>query len=137
MLDVFSCIETGKCVYTKLVDGDCVIMCLYVDDIHIFCTSLDIVHKTKFFFASKFDMKDMREASVILGVKIIRNDGSIIQSQEHYVEKLPKKFGLYNVTLVITLYDANTQLRKNRGDLVAQSKYAQIIGSLMHLMNFS
>ena len=36
-----------------------------------------------------------------------------------------------------TPYDANTHLMKNRGDLVGQAEYAQIIRSLMHLMNFS
>ena len=35
-----------------------------------------------------------------------------------------------------TTYDANTHLMKNQDDHVTQSEYAQIIGSLMHLMNF-
>ena len=36
-----------------------------------------------------------------------------------------------------TPYDANSQLKKNRGEPIAQTQYAQIIGSLFHLMNFS
>ena len=36
-----------------------------------------------------------------------------------------------------TPYDANTHLMKNRCDPMSQDKYAQIIGSLTHLMNFS
>ncbi|XP_060210825.1 secreted RxLR effector protein 161-like [Lycium barbarum] len=44
---------------------------------------------------------------------------------------------MFEVTLVATPYDASSQLKKNNGDPVAQSKYAQIIGSLMHLMNFT
>ena len=36
-----------------------------------------------------------------------------------------------------TLYDANTHLMKNQGDPMGQAEYAQIIGSLIHLMNFS
>jgi hypothetical protein len=82
-------------------------------------------------------MKDMGEASVILGVKIIRKDDSIILSQEHYVEKLLKKFNYYDFKSVSTPYDVNSQLKKNRGDPVDQTQYAQIIGSLLHLMNFS
>ena len=42
-----------------------------------------IVFKTKLFLGSKFEMKDMGEASVILGVKIIRNGDSISLSQEN------------------------------------------------------
>nr|XP_033510309.1 secreted RxLR effector protein 161-like [Nicotiana tomentosiformis] len=36
-----------------------------------------------------------------------------------------------------THFDANSQLKKNNSDPVAQSKYAQIIESLMYLMNFT
>ena len=36
-----------------------------------------------------------------------------------------------------TPYDANSQLKKNRGEPIAQTQYAQIIGSLLHLMIFS
>ena len=46
-------------------------------------------------------------------------------------------FGHFNIKHVSTLYDANTHLMKNRGDPMCQAEYAQIIRSLMHLMNFS
>ena len=57
---------------------------------------MNAVIKTKNFLASKFDMKDMGEARVILGVKIIRNGDNILLSQEHYIEKLLKKFGHFD-----------------------------------------
>ena len=82
-------------------------------------------------------MKDMGEAKVILGVKIIRMGDSIMLSQEHYVEKILKRFGHFDAKPVSTPYDANTHLMKNRGDPMGQAEYAQIIRSLMHLMNFS
>ena len=90
----------------------------------IFSSSLDVVQKTKSFLASKFDMKDMGEASVILGVKIIKENDSIILSQEHYVEKLRKKFGHFDVNPMSTPYDVNTQLKRNKVDTIAQSEYA-------------
>ena len=96
-----------------------------------------MVHSTKRFLASQFDMKDMGEAKVILGVKIIRMGDSIMLSQEHYVEKILKRFGHFDSKPVSTPYYANTHLMKNRGDHVGQAEYAQVIGSLMHLMNFS
>jgi len=61
-------------------NGECCIIYLYVDDMLIFGTCNDIVFKTKLFLGSKFEMKDMGEASVILGVKIIRKEGSILLS---------------------------------------------------------
>ena len=61
-----------KCVYTNCTEKECVIIALYVDDMLIFGTSLSVVHSTKRFLASQFDMKDMGEAKVILGGKITR-----------------------------------------------------------------
>jgi hypothetical protein len=135
--DGFSSIEVDKCVYIKSLNGEHVIICLYVDDMLIFGTCVDIVIKTKSFLSSKFDMKDMGEASVILGVRIIRKGDSIILSQEHYVEKLLKKFGHYDSNPMGTPYDSNFKLIKNKGDPVNQKQYAQLIGSLLHLMNYS
>ena len=80
-------------------------------------------------------MKDMGEAKVILGVKITRMGDSIMLSQEYYVEKILKRFGHFDAKLVSTPYDVNTHLMKNRDDPMGQAEYAQIIGSLMHLMN--
>ena len=133
----FSFVEVDKCVYTKYENGECVVISLYVDDILIFGTSLQVVHETKTFLASKFEMKDIGEANFILGIKIIRRDDGIMLSQQHYVEKILKKFGYFEQKPVTTPYDVNSHLVKNSDDPVAQSEYAQIIGSLMHLMNFS
>ena len=111
-----------KCVYTKCTGKDCVIIALYVDDMLIFSTSPSMVHSTKRFLASQFDMKDMGEAKVILGVKIIRMGDSIMLSQEHYVEKILKRFGHFDAKPVSTPYDANTHLMKNRGDPMGQAE---------------
>ena len=79
----------------------------------------------------------MGEASFILGVKIIRKGDSILLYQEHYVEKLLRKYKYYDFELVSIPYDVNSQLKKSRGESIAQTQYAQIIGSVLHLMNFS
>ena len=50
----------------------CSHLCLYVDDMPIFGTSLKVVCETKKFLGSKFDMKDLGEVEVILGIKITR-----------------------------------------------------------------
>ena len=57
--NVFLSVEVDKCVYTKYTDRECIIIALYVDDMLIFGTSLDLVHSTKRFLTSQFDMKDM------------------------------------------------------------------------------
>ena len=74
----FSSVEIDKCVYTKCTEKECVIIALYIDDMLIFGTSLSVVHRTKRVITSQFDMKDMGEAKVILGVKITRMGDSIM-----------------------------------------------------------
>jgi len=133
----FFSIGVDKCVYTKTVDGEFIIISLYVDDMPIFGMCIDVVNETKCFLTSKFDMKDMGEANIILGVRIIKNDSGLMLTQAHYVERLLKKYDHFDVKPVNTPYNSNIQLMKNKGDGVAQSKYAQIIESLMHLMNFT
>jgi hypothetical protein len=82
------------------IDNGYVIISLYINDMLGFGTSMNVVHSIKRFLASKFDMKDMSEASVILGIKIIRRDKSIMLTQEYYIQKLLKTFGHFDVTLV-------------------------------------
>ena len=76
-----------KCIYSKLNNNECVIICLYVDDLLIFGTSHNFVRDTKCFLASKFDMKILVKANVILGIKILRDNDCNVLSQSHYVEK--------------------------------------------------
>ena len=70
--------QADKCVHTKFdTQGNEVIICLYVDDILIFGTEIVWVQETKEFLSSSFQMKDMGEADVTLGIKIIRDGNGI------------------------------------------------------------
>ncbi|KAL6322418.1 hypothetical protein AAG906_007972 [Vitis piasezkii] len=103
-----------NCIYNKHEDNTCVVICLYVDDMLIFGTSLEVVCETKKFIGSKFDMKDLGEAKVILGIKITRTPNGLKLSQEHYVKKILRKFEHFDCKPVSTLYDPSSQLKKNR-----------------------
>ena len=116
--------EVDKCVYSKFESNSRVIICLYVDDMFIFCTSLFVVNETKKFLTSNFDIKDMGEVKVILGIKVIRHASGIFLSQEHFVEKILKKYGHFDCKPVSTPYDSNSQLKKNLGDSVSQHEYS-------------
>ncbi|XP_010530385.1 PREDICTED: putative receptor protein kinase ZmPK1 [Tarenaya hassleriana] len=61
-------------------------------------------------------MKDLGEADVILGIRIIRDHGTISLSQSHYIEKVLKRFDLYDSTLVSTPMDCNVKLVANKGE---------------------
>ena len=57
-----------------MVDNNYVIICLYVADMLIFGTSLNILISTKVFLSTNFDMRDVGEVNMILGVKVIRSE---------------------------------------------------------------
>lgn len=58
------------CVYSKLLGSNYVIICLYVDDMLIFGPNLNVTNETTMFLSSQFDMKNLGEVNMILGIKI-------------------------------------------------------------------
>ena len=120
----YSINDANKCIYSKYEDNTCVVICLYVDDMLIFGTNLEVVCETKKFLGSKFDMKDLGEAGVILGIKITITPNGLKFSQEHYVEKILRKFEHFDCKPASTPYDPSSQLKKNREHSVAQIEYA-------------
>nr|GEV30483.1 zinc finger, CCHC-type [Tanacetum cinerariifolium] len=112
------CIFVGYAEHSKAYSKfDCsgkgVIICLYVDDMLIFGTDQNQVDKTKKFFSSKFSMKDMGEADVILGIKIKRQNKGIVITQSHYIEKILKKFNRAYCSSVSTPMDLVENIMPN------------------------
>ncbi|GJU82138.1 zinc finger, CCHC-type containing protein [Tanacetum coccineum] len=131
----FSLNQADKCVYSKFdASGKGVIICLYVDDMLIFGADQDQVNKTKEFLSSNFDMKDLGEAEVILGIRIKRGNNGISISQSHYIEKILTKFNFANCSPVCTPVDPTVKFRPNKGTPVSQLEYSRAIGCLMYAM---
>ncbi|RVW13910.1 Retrovirus-related Pol polyprotein from transposon TNT 1-94 [Vitis vinifera] len=127
--------ECDKCVYVKDTEHGYVIVCLYVDDMLIVGSDDKMITSTKNMLNSRFDMKDMGLADVILGIKIKRTSNKLILSQSHYVDKILGKFDKDNSGVARTPVDVTLHLSKNKGESVSQVEYSRIIGSLMYLMS--
>ena len=69
----FSMTEGDHCIYTKVIGSNFVLLSLYVDDILIASNDKVTLVEVKAWLSSKFDMKDMGEASYVLGVEIHRD----------------------------------------------------------------
>ena len=72
--------ECDKCVYVKDTKHGYVIVCLYVDDMFIIDSDGKMITSTKNMLNSRFDMKDLGFADVILGIKIKRTSYGLILS---------------------------------------------------------
>lgn len=127
--------ECDKYVYVKDTEHGYVIVCLYVDDMLIVGSDDKMITSTKNMLNSRFDMKDMGLADVILGIKIKRTSNELILSQSHYVDKILGKFDKDNSGVARTPVDVTLHLSKNKGESVSQVEYSRIIGSLMYLMS--
>ncbi|GJY57002.1 zinc finger, CCHC-type containing protein [Tanacetum coccineum] len=92
------------------------------------------VDLTKEFLSSKFSMKDMGEADVILCIRIKHGSNGIAISQSHYIEKVLKKFNYFDCTPVSTPMDTSEKLMPNNGQTVSQLEYSRVIGCLMYAM---
>ena len=118
-------------IFSKFQNTTGVIICSYVDDMLIFGTDIERVKETKKFLASQFQMKDLGEADVILGIKIIRSANGLTLTQLSYIEKVLKKFGHIDDKPAPTPFDPNIKLMWNSSDVLDQLTYSQIVGSLM------
>nr|GEV12506.1 zinc finger, CCHC-type [Tanacetum cinerariifolium] len=127
--------QSNKCVYSNFDDsGKGVIICLYVDDMLIFGTDQNQVDKTKKFLSSRFSMKYMGQADIILGIKIKRENKGIAITQFHYIEKILKKFNREDCTPMRTPMDPVEKLKPNTRKPVDQLEYSKAIGFLMYSM---
>ena len=127
--------ECDKCIYVKNIVNGYVIFCLYVDDMLIVGSDDEMIKSTKAMLSTRFDMKDMGLADVILGVKILRTSDGLVLSQSHYVDKIVDKFSNDDSRVARTPIDVNLHMSKNRGESVSQLEYSRVIGSLMYLMS--
>jgi hypothetical protein len=73
-----------------------------VDDILLTSSDVSLLLETKRFLSLNFDMKDLSEASFILGIEIHRDrrKGVLTLSPKTYLEKVLKKFSMHAYNLM-------------------------------------
>ena len=59
-----------ECVYHKFIGSKHIFLVLYVDDILLATNDTGILYQTKKFLSKNFEMKDLGEASFVLGIQI-------------------------------------------------------------------
>ena len=61
------------CVYKRRSENVVVFLKLYVDDILLIRNDVGTLSSVKVWLTTQFDMKDLGEASYILGIKLMRD----------------------------------------------------------------
>jgi len=62
-----------QCIYLKVSGSKFIIIVLYVDDILLASSDLNMLFEIKRFSSKKFNMKDLGEASYVIGIEIHRD----------------------------------------------------------------
>ncbi|RDX78877.1 hypothetical protein CR513_40780, partial [Mucuna pruriens] len=129
------------CVYHKFNGSKYIFLVLYVDDILLASSDTGLLYKTKRFFTKNFKMKDLRKASFVLGIQILRDcsQGILRLSQENYISKVLDKFSIKDSKpgdTPIAKKDKfslkqcpNNDLERNE---MQKIPYASVVGSLMY-----
>nr|GEY49023.1 putative zinc finger, CCHC-type [Tanacetum cinerariifolium] len=73
-----------------------VILVVYVDDILLASNNIDLLHELKRFLAINFDMKDLDEASYVIGIEIHLDqaNGRLGLSQKAYIERILNRLNM-------------------------------------------
>ena len=122
-----------------------VFMVLYVDDILLIGNDVRLLSSIKIQLPTQFQMKDLKEAQYILGIKVLRDDKNRKQvlSQATYTDKF---FFIYEICDVgfeegfVTLQAWNSSFSGSVSQTPEKKKYMQavpyasIVGSLMYAM---
>ncbi|PPZ05609.1 hypothetical protein C5P41_24865, partial [Escherichia coli] len=135
--------EDEPCVYKKVSDSAITFLVLYVDDILLMGNDTGMLTTIKVWLSNTFSMKDLGEATYILGIRIYRDRAKRIigLSQSLYLEKVLKRFnmldskrGLLPVRHGIHLSKEMSPKTPEERDKMARIPYASAIGSLMYAM---
>ena len=128
-------------IYHKFSGSKHIYLVLYVDDILLATNDIGMLHETERFLSKKFEMKDLGDASFVLGIQIHwdRSRGILGLSQKSYIEKILKRFSMHDCKPGDTpvakgdKFSLN-QCPKNNFEIqeMQQIPYASAIGSLMY-----
>ena len=90
--------EDEPCVYKKTSGSAIVFLVLYVDDILLIGNDIPMLQSVKVWLSKQFSMKDLGEASYILGIKIYRDRSKRMLglSQSRYIDLVLKRFSMEN-----------------------------------------
>jgi hypothetical protein len=133
--------KVDQCIYLKVSGSKYIFLVLYVDDILLASNDLGILFETKQTLTKYFDMKDLGEASFVLGIEIHRDRSrhTLGLSQKAYINRVLERFSMQNCRpceFPVVKGDkfSNDQCPKNEVEQaeMIDRPFASALGSLMY-----
>ena len=133
--------KVDQCIYCKVSGREYIFLILYVDDILLASSDVDLLHETKRMLSENFDMKDLGEASFVLGIEIHRDRSRHILglSQRAYIDRILKRFNMQDCKPGIVPVCKGDKLNLSQCPQTEMEKcqmqnvpYASALGSIMY-----
>ena len=130
-------------MYIKRSNKYFIILSLYADDILIAGNDKKLIDVTKKWLSSNFEIKDMREANYVLGVKILKDNSKRLLglSQETYIKKRLKCYHMHDYKPMDTPVERNLSLSLDMCTKTLEEKgqmskipYSSVVESMMYVM---
>ena len=135
--------EDELCVYKKISGSEINFVVHYVDDILLTGNDVGMLSSVKAWLLKNFSMKDLGEATYILGIRIYRDRSKKLLrlSQSMYIDTIVKRFGMQDSKKGFILMRHGVQISKEQSPKTPEDKalmeripYASTIGSIMYTM---
>lgn len=128
--------QADSCIYIKQDSRHLVVIALYVDDCIIICPQADLI-PTKQLLTDRFKLKDMGEATSVLGIELIRNRtaGTLDLRQLGNIRSIIDTFNMQGSKPRSTPLPVGTQLEKLDATPAkhAHLPYRSLIGRLLYV----
>ena len=130
-----------QCIYQKVSGSKTCFIILYVDDILLASNDKGLLHEVKQFLSKNFEMKDMGDASYVIGIKIDRDRYRYILglSQETYINKVLERFRMKDCSPSVAPIVKGDRFHLNQcpkndfeREQMSNIPYASAVGSLMY-----
>jgi hypothetical protein len=130
-------------IYKKISGIAIVFLVLYVDDTLLIGNNIPLLEDVKSSLRKSFSMKDLGEASYILGIKIYRDRSKrlIGLSQDTYIDKVLNRFnmhdckkGFLSMSHSVHLCESQCPVIIDEQERIKVITYASAIGSVMYAM---
>ena len=131
------------CVYKKVSGSSVIFLVLYVDDILLIGNDVPVLQSVKVWLSKSFSMKDLGDATYILGIKIYRDRSRRLLglSQSTYIDKMLMRFsmdqskrGFLPMVHGVSLSKSMCPKTQEERDHMSRIPYASATGSIMYAM---
>lgn len=128
--------SVDRCIYI-LNNGTVsknVYLVLYVDDVVIACGDISILNEIKCYLMKRFQMTDLQQIKLFLGIKVTRHNNIITLDQSSYIKLILNKFNMQDCKPISTPLETKVNYEALQSEDTYNAPCKNLVGNLMYLM---